>query len=142
MPTIEEYAKQTRDQRMHRLGHTADELGAAIDRQSDATLSRRPDAVSWSAKEVVCHLRDVEEAFAGRFEQILVMDVEPTLVVLSADRRAKILELFAALTPAQWDKAGIHPVQGRITIDGFLSFIAWHDDNHLDQLARALAGRI
>ena len=163
MPTIEEYAKQTREQRMHRLRHTTDELSAAIDRQSDAMLSRRPDAVSWSPKEVVCHLRDVEEAFAGRFEQILSMDVEPTLVVLSADRRAEehqylrndtaealaafrrrrveTLELFFTLTSAQWDKAGIHPTHGRITIDGFLSFIAWHDDNHLDQLARALQGR-
>jgi uncharacterized damage-inducible protein DinB len=163
MPTLEEYAKQTRAQRMQRLRRTADELASAIDGQSEPTLSRRPEAVSWAPKEVICHLRDVEEAFAGRFDQILAMDVEPTLVVLSADRRAEehqylrndtaealaafrrrraeTLALFLTLTPAQWEKAGIHPVQGQITIDGFLSFIAWHDDNHLDQLGRALQGR-
>jgi hypothetical protein len=30
----------------------------------------------------------------------------------------------------------------RITIDAFVSVIAWHDDNHIDQLKRALEGRV
>ena len=163
MPTMEEYAKQPREQRMHRLTRTADELTAAIKGQSDAVLSRRPDAKNWAAKEVVCHLRDVEEAFGGRFEQILAMDVDLRLGGPNADRlaaerqylrndagealtafrqrRAETLETFGELTPAQWEKGGIHPVRGRITIDGFLSLMAWHDDNHLDQLTRALQGR-
>ena len=163
MPTMEEYAKQPREQRMHRLTRTADELTAAIKGQSDAVLSHRPDAKNWAAKEVVCHLRDIEEAFGGRFEQILAMDVDPTLGGPSADRwaeerqylrndaaeaagafrkrRAETLEIFGKLTPAQWEKGGIHPVRGRITLDGFLSLMAWHDDNHLDQIKRALEGR-
>ena len=163
MPTMEEYAKQPREQRMQRLTRTADELAAAIKGQSDAVLSRRPDAKNWAAKEVVCHLRDAEEAFGSRFEQILAMDVDPRLGGPNADRlaeerqylrndaseavaafrtrRAETLEIFGKLTPAQWDKGGIHPVRGRITIDNFLSLRAWHDDNHLDQLKRALAGQ-
>ena len=163
MPTMEEYAKQPREQRMHRLTRTADELTAAIKGQSDAVLSRRPDAKNWAAKEVVCHLRDTEESFGGRFEQILAMDIDPKLGGPSADRwaeerqylrndaaeavgafrkrRAETLEIFGKLTPAQWEKGGIHPVRGRITLDGFLSLMAWHDDNHLDQLKRALQGK-
>jgi len=162
MPTMEEYAKQPREQRMRRLTRTADELTAAIKGQSDAVLSRRPDAKNWAAKEVVCHLRDTEESFGGRFEQILAMDVDPKLGGPSADRwaeerqylrndaaeavgafrkrRVETLEIFGKLTPAQWEKGGIHPVRGRITLDNFLSLMAWHDDNHLDQLQRALAG--
>ena len=66
MPTIEEYAKQPTAQRIDRLRRTADELAAVIRGQSDAALSRRPDAKNWAAKEVVCHLRDTEEGFAGR----------------------------------------------------------------------------
>src|SRR5262245_43961740 len=61
MPTVEEYAKQSREQRMQRLGRTADELSAAMRGHGDAVLSRRPDAKNWAAKEVVCHLRDTEE---------------------------------------------------------------------------------
>jgi len=56
-------------------------------------------------------------------------------------RRAETVEIFGKLTPVQWEKGGIHPVRGRITMDAFLSLMAWHDDNHLDQLMRALQGR-
>jgi hypothetical protein len=163
MPTMEEYAKQPREARMRRLTRTADELAAAIKGQGDAILSRRPDATNWAAKEVVCHLRDTEEAFGSRFDQILAMDVDPKLVGSSPDRlaeerqylrndadaalasfrrrRAETLEVFGKLTPAQWEKGGIHAVRGRITLDSFLSLMAWHDDNHLDQLTRALQGK-
>src|SRR5205823_5342469 len=61
MPTMEEYGKQPVAQRMQRLERTAEDLAAAIRGQSDAALSRRPDARSWAAKEVLCHLRDTEE---------------------------------------------------------------------------------
>jgi hypothetical protein len=163
MPTMEEYAKQPREQRVQRLTRTADELVAAIKGQNDAALSRRPDAKNWAAKEVICHLRDTEEAFGGRFEQILAMDADPRLPGPSADRwaeerqylrndagealnafrkrRQETLATLGGLTPAQWDKGGIHPARGRITIDAFLTLMAWHDDNHLDQLKRALEGR-
>ena len=163
MPTMEEYAKQPREQRMQRLTRTGNELAVAIKGQSDAVLSRRPDAKNWAAPQVVCHLRDAEEAFGSRFEQILAMDVDPTLGGPNADRiaeerqylrndadealaafrkrRSETLETFSKLTPVQWEKGGIHPVRGRITIDAFLSLMAWHDDNHLDQLTRALQGQ-
>jgi len=163
MSSMEEYAKQPREQRMQRLTRTVDELAGAIKSQSDVVLSRRPDAKNWAAKEIVCHLRDAEEAFGSRFEQILAMDVDPKLGGASADRiaderqylrndttealaafrarRGETLEVFGTLTAAQWDKGGIHPVRGRITLDGFLTLMAWHDDNHLDQLRRALDGK-
>ena len=163
MPTTEEYARQPREQRIRRLGRTADDLAAAIKGRSDAALSRRPDARNWAAKEVLCHLRDTEEAFASRFEQILAMEVDPELGAPDPDRwaeerqylrndaaealaafrkrRIETLETLSRLTSAQWEKGALHPVRGRITIDGFLTLMAWHDDNHLDQLERALEGR-
>jgi len=164
MSTMEEYAGQPREQRMVRLTRTADELAAAIKGQSDGVLSRRPDAKNWAAKEIVCHLRDTEEVFAARIEQVRVMDVDPRWGDSNADRmaeerqylrndaeealvafrrrRAETLDLFAGLAPGQWEKSGIHPVRGRFTIDAILSVMAWHDDNHLAQLIRALEGRV
>jgi len=163
MPTVDDYAKQPRQQRMERLTRTADDLSAAIAGRSDPALSRRPDGRNWSAKEVVCHLRDTEEVFGARFAQILAMGVEPALVVADADRmaderqylkndagqalaafrrrRVETLQTFAVLTPSEWEKGGVHPLLGRISIDGVLSIMASHDDTHLDQLARALEGR-
>ena len=41
---------------------------------------------------------------------------------------------------AQWRRGGMHPQRGRLTVEDFVTELAWHDDNHLDQLRRALAG--
>ena len=81
MPTREEYLQQTIESRLARLACTPDDLAAAIHGQSDAVLSRRPDAQNWSAKEVICHLRDVEELFMMRFQTMLAMPT-PTFLVL------------------------------------------------------------
>lgn len=79
---MEEYAKQPAAERLKRLERSADELAAAIRGQSEAALARRPDAKNWAAKEAICHLRDTEELFMGRFELIMAMD-EPKLPPLS-----------------------------------------------------------
>jgi len=163
MPTLEEYAKQPTAQRLERLTRTADQLAAAIKGRNDTVMARRPDAKNWAPKEVVCHLRDTEEAFAARFEQILAMDTDPKLGAPTADRwaeerqylrndapeaihhfrkrREENLATLRALTAEQWNKGALHPARGRMTIDTFLTLMAWHDDNHLDQLARALEGK-
>src|SRR5262249_27486849 len=120
MATVEEYAKQPFEARLARMTRTPDELAAAIHDRSDAVLSRRPDPKNWAAKEVVCHLRDTEEVFFVRFHAI-VENNEPKMYF-------------------QRQRAGIRGDR-RITIDEFVSVMAWHDDNHLDQLKSALEGR-
>jgi uncharacterized damage-inducible protein DinB len=162
MPTMEEYAQRPREARLTRLARTADELAAALRGQGDAALSRRPDGTNWAPKEIVCHLRDTEELFLTRFETILAGD-EPPLTGLDPDRwaeerqylrndaaeaarafrrrRDESLAFLRKLDDAQWTRGGVHPVRGRLTLDFFLTLMAWHDDNHLDQLRRALAGK-
>ena len=165
MPTMEEYAKQPAADRLKRLERTADELAAAIRGQSEATLARRPDAKNWAAKEVVCHLRDTEELFMGRFELIATMDdpkfppLNPatpdrwaedrqylrndagTALAAFRKRREESLAYLRGLAPEQWKRAAVHPQRGRMTVGDFVTLIAWHDDNHLDQLRRALEGK-
>jgi hypothetical protein len=161
MPTMEEYAGQPKETRLARLERTADELAAAIEGQSAGALARRPDEKNWAAVEVICHLRDAEEGFGGRFQMFLAMD-DPKLLPVDPDRlavdrqylrcdareaveafrkrRRESLQTFRSLTPEQWQRGGIHAQRGRMTFDDFLALMAWHDDNHLDQLRRALAG--
>ena len=162
MPTMEEGATQTHEPKFASMARTADDLAAAIKGQTAAALAKRPDPRNWSAVECICHLRDAEEGFMHRFELILAVD-EPKLgggnqdrlaeerqyirndateaVAAFRRRRDETLAFLKGLTPAQWQRAGIHPVRGRFSIDDFLTLIAWHDDNHLDQLARALQGK-
>jgi hypothetical protein len=49
--------------------------------------------------------------------------------------------LLRTLTPVELQRGGVHAVRGRMTIDDFVTLMAWHDDNHLDQLKRALDGK-
>jgi hypothetical protein len=162
MATMEEYAKQPREQRLQRLERTADELAAAIKGQRAATLTKRPDAKNWAGVEVICHLRDVEESFNRLFQMFLAMD-DMKILPSDVDRwavgrqyircdaqesvdafrthRAENLDTFRKLTPEQWQRGGTHPARGRMTFDDFVSLLCFHDDNHLDQLSRALAGK-
>jgi hypothetical protein len=113
--------------------------------------------------EVVCHLRDAEEMFGQRFETILAND-EPALPDAGpADRwardrqyrrqdaaaalahfrrrRGESLETLIGLAPAEWQRGGERRAYGRLTIDRLVALMAWHDDNHLEQLTRAVEGK-
>lgn len=83
MATPEEYSALPIEARLTRLEQTPDELERAISERTDTELSRRPDARNWAVKEIVCHLRDVEELFQVRFHTIVALD-EPRILVLGA----------------------------------------------------------
>jgi DinB superfamily len=164
MPTREEVAKQPLEQRLGRMSRTADDLAAAIRGQSEAALVRRPDGKNWAANEVICHLRDIEEVYFVRVHTMLSNDdpkiyADPSAADRFAEdrqylrndaaqalaafrrRREESLALLHTLTPEQRQRGCLHPTHGRITIDAFVTMLAWHDDNHLDQLYRALDGK-
>lgn len=81
MATREQYLEQPIEKRRERLERTPAELAAAIGSRSDAALSFRPGPGAWSAKEIVCHLRDIEEQFILRFRTMLAMD-DPKFLTL------------------------------------------------------------
>jgi uncharacterized damage-inducible protein DinB len=150
------------EEQMSRMARTGDDFAAAIKGVSDAALTKRPDDKSWSAKETLCHLRDTEESFMTRFQSIMEMD-EPRFMAAEPDRwaterqyqrndagealqafrtrREETLRFLHGLRPEHWDRGGVHSTRGRMTVKDFVALIAWHDDNHLDQLKRALAGK-
>ena len=150
------------DERMARLARTPDQIAGALGTRGARDLARRPAPEAWSATEIVCHLRDIEAVFRERVAAILARD-EPPLAEAHADdwarerhyeredasqalgefrrRRGESLAALIALSPADWQRGGEHPARGRLTIDMLVAHMAWHDDNHLDQLTRALAGK-
>jgi uncharacterized damage-inducible protein DinB len=162
--TIEEYQRQPVKERLARMARTPDELADAIRGARDDVLSRRPDETSWSAKEIVCHLRDVEREYIHRFHLMLLNDdpkiyLEPdgngrwpadlqyvrndAADAIRAFRRLRgeMLLLIGDMTARELQRGGIHPRRGRVTIDWWIAMLAVHDDDHLAQLARALDGR-
>jgi hypothetical protein len=155
------HAMQAFAEQTARMARTADDLVAAIRRTPEHVLAKRPDEKSWSAVEVLCHLRDTEEAYMTRLQMMLAMH-EPPFPVVEPDRwaserqyqrndareaiaafrvrRGESLALLHRLRPEERTRAGVHATRGRMTIDDVVALMAWHDDNHLDQLKRALAG--
>jgi len=152
----------TLDEQLARMERTVNDYAAVVKNVSDAQLTKRPDPKNWSAKEVVCHVRDIEESFMTRFLSIMAMD-DPKFLPVEPDRwaverqyqrndvqealaafktrREETLRFFRGLKPVQWERGGIHATRGRMTLKDFVELMAWHDDNHLDQLKRALDGK-
>jgi hypothetical protein len=156
------WGRRSRAERVARLAATPSELTAALTTAPAATLSRRPAAEAWAPVEIVCHLRDLEESFHDRLALILTSD-EPRFPTTNpnrwaaerqylrhdahdaarafARRRAETLTLLRGVEGDAWTRGGWQlDSRGRRTVDEMLSLIAWHDDNHLAQLARALNG--
>ena len=167
MMTVDEYAKLSRVERLERLERGPDRVGAVIRCHGDDVLARRPDSKSWAPKEVVCHLRDIEELLLTRLILTIATN-EPQLVGFDPEktpdrwaeerqylrndvgealaafrrRREESLAFLRGLAPEQWDRSAIHPTRGRMTIDDFVTLETWHDENHLEQLKRGLTGRV
>jgi hypothetical protein len=161
--SAEAWFARSQDERLARLARTPDEIGAAVAGRGEAALGRRPAPEAWAPTEIICHLRDTEEAFVARVDSILADDTpvlpevgpaerwarerqyrrhDPALALQHfRRRRGESLETLMALPPADWQRGGEHRVRGHVTIDMLVAHMAWHDDNHLEQLTRALEGR-
>jgi len=51
------------------------------------------------------------------------------------------LNFFESLTEEQWQRSGVHPESGEITVESLLITYADHGEGHLDQISRTLAAK-
>jgi DinB superfamily len=160
---IAEWSRRSRAARLTRLAATPSDLTARLSAARAGVLARRPGPVAWAPVEVICHLRDLEESFYERLALILTSD-DPCFPATDpnrwagerqylrndvhaaarafARRRGETLDLLGGVGPGDWSRAGRQlDSRGRRTADDFLTLMAWHDENHLEQLDRALDGR-
>ena len=106
MPTMDEYLTRPLGVRLERLRSTPTELARRLEGRDAAALARRPGAGGWSAAEILCHLRDVEELFLVRFQTILAAD-DPQILTLGAAPEALTAwgiggEIGHPLDPDRW----------------------------------------
>lgn len=122
-------------------------------RPAQATLS--PALHEWSAKEVMCHLRDADRIYIERMQKMLQED-EPLLRAFYPEAlatennyqnqdwtlafreflaaRQQLITIFNELRPGQWYKAGMHQELGRINMFDIAQTITEHSRMHLAQL--------
>jgi hypothetical protein len=145
------------------MERAVDDFTAAVQGVSEAVLSRRPDEQNWAAKEIICHVRDTEEYFLTRFQMILSFD-EPKFSPADAgrwaaerqylrnevgesltafrQRRRETLLFAKEIKLDQWQRTCLHAIRGRMTLRDYFNLLAGHDKNHLDQIKRALSGKV
>ena len=140
------------------LRQLPDLIDEVIDGLPDEALRRRPSLDEWSILEVCCHLRDAAEEEGVRVRR-LSEEENPTLVpydqeALARDRdyqgddvrrvRTALRAFWGGLayqleglTDEQWERAGVHPEIGRVTVRSRAELAVEHGQAHLAQL-RAL----
>ena len=122
-------------------------------------LRRSPAPGEWSPAEVVSHLVDVDLVFGVRVRMIVAQDRPPLVGFdqdawtsrfggLDADPRVTFerwqalrlnnLRLFDSLSPAEWERVGIHAERGEQTVRLIVSTMAGHDLSHVGQIGRGL----
>jgi hypothetical protein len=117
--------------------------------------------LDWTPREVAGHLCDSALVFTERIYRLRT-EVEPLLADFVPDdpvrvaryrtvppvqlaeqlrtAQAALFDSVARLTPADLDRAGVHEVDGPVTLADVLRFLPAHQRDHADQLAALLAG--
>ena len=71
-------------------------------------------------------------------EEALAFPFIEQLAATHADKTRDLVKEFLRVWTRNHDP---NATRGRMTVKDFVGLMAWHDDNHLDQLKRALEGK-
>jgi uncharacterized damage-inducible protein DinB len=139
------------------LRETAHAMESLLWNVDDDALDRRPDDGEWSLKELVVHMCEMERRYIDRLERIVRAD-EPKIDAFDADsieplrpidddavfdlmdefavQRRQAVYLLWSLDDRDWDRRGIHPYLGPLTITQTAREMNEHDLAHLWQMRR------
>jgi hypothetical protein len=122
---------------------------------SDEALRRRPASGKWSIIENACHLRDIERVYAERFtktahserprfwmldndlvaEKLRYREADLASVLREFKRlRADTVSLLRALPHGSWQRSGLHPKRGELTLERLAEVAVEHTDSHLARI--------
>ncbi len=137
------------------LRRVPDDVDAVCRGLSDEAMRRRPAGDAWSLLEIVCHLRDGVSEEGTRVRRLVEED-NPALVpydqeAWAIERRYREDDPLRALTALrafwtglayqlenlsgeQWERAGIHPETGPVTVRSRAERQVQHARDHLSQM--------
>ena len=139
------------------LRETAHAMESLLWNVDDDELGQRPDEGEWSARELVVHMSEMERRYVGWLERIVRLD-EPKIDAFDADsiepsppegddtvfdvmdefavQRRQAVYLLWSLDEADWERRGVHPYLGPLTLTQVAREMNEHDLAHLWQLRR------
>ncbi len=115
-------------------------------------LRCRPVSGKWSTLELVAHLADFEPLFADRMKRVISEDAKSLIpgdeekfafslryqdrwfardLGLIREIRLQMAGILIRLAPEDWQKTGIHPVKGELSLEDLLEGINYHIPHHL-----------
>ena len=127
-------------------------LTAGLD---DTTLATPTVPGKWSLKELVCHLRRMEDVFADRFNRVLTDDnpqiapyhpdgdeefvklterLATTNLAEYLERREVLCRRLESLSPADWHRKGRHPDFTHYDVHFQVEYMAHHEAHHIYQM--------
>jgi len=126
-------------------------------------LTAQPRPGEWSIVQIVHHMADAHMNAYVRFKLVLVEDYPtfkpyeqvdwaetPEAVDINVQDSILILQglhnrwtmLMDSLTPEQWERKGLHPDLGEISLEGLLEGYERHGRNHLEQIDQTLKAAV
>src|SRR3712207_4128246 len=151
---------QQRRDLIDRIAALPERLAAVVAELDDAALDAHGAGDPWTVRQVTHHVADSHINAFIRMKLILTeqyptlrpydqdawaelpdtssMPVEASLGLLRG-LHARWVWLLEALGEADWDRAGLHPENGDVTLDGMLKYYAQHGEDHIAQVERILA---
>ncbi len=130
-------------------------LRQAVTGLDAGALNRRPAGQDWSIRDVVIHLADAELVGAVRFRLVIGQDgsvlpvYDPDVwkrrlhylwrdpeaaIALFQQIRYGTAELLHQCDAAAWQRSGVHPERGVMTLAELLEFSAGHVEEHVTQI--------
>ncbi len=124
-----------------------------------ALITYRDGGAGWTALELLCHLRDLEEVVIERARLTVEQENAPLPMpdpdALAAERRyneqdvetvfaewrarrTAYLTFLQNRADSDWDRVGLHPRRGPMTLLDQLIFLPSHDGIHIEQITRVL----
>ena len=148
------------DPRIRNAAKTQTILDAVLRGVDQTTATGPRDAADgWTTLEVLCHLRDFERIWQARVEMILAEDrpelpaldvaglvienayAQQEFALIQAERtrlRQESIAVLDGLSDEQWNRVGLHPRYGEMTISALAQQLTTHDVDHIEQLVRIL----
>lgn len=149
------------------LTATPADLERLVKGVDSVTLIHRPTANEWSIADVLCHLEVVEKLSLTRLQLVVESErsevtsgwpsipliyPDPSLhnlnqsltTMLANFRQARqaTIAYLQGLKAGDWQRTGIHPTRGNMTLRALVQFLVEHDTAHLNQIVEIRNRRV
>lgn len=137
---------------LQKLKNQHREIELLLDGITPSLIQQRPLADKWSMQEHLAHLGRYQEVFLQRlllilsketpklgryraendplFEPWRILELDEILTNIELSRQ-DLIAFFAKLSPEEWNRSGIHPVLGALSLIDWLQFFLLHENHHL-----------